>query len=573
MRTLTITALLAALAVPVVAQEQEIRNANLPGELEYRLLRMYDGDARRIEGPATVDRLQVVNGDVAVVGGPFRVAGRIMGDLAMVGGDVIIEPGGSVTGDVTVVGGEVRLTDNAEVRGTITAYGTTTRARRYTRHVDRRSGDDARDREDRWQRRSWNRGFSRLTLRTGASYNRVEGLPVMFGPVLQTAGANPLRLEALAIWRSEMGASLETERMGYQVRAEQFLGGNRVFSVGGSAYSVIDPLDRWQVGDLEASLAAAVLHEDYRDHFGRAGWSAFATVSPVRGAKARVEYRREDHTAVAVGDPWALFDEGAFWRDQPIIGQGTLELVTGALELDYRDDRGDPDRGWFARFEVNRPVGGALTRPQLLFVRPVGEAVVTDVMPAAELSTDFTTALIDIRRYTPVAYRSQVNFRVVAGGSVDERGLPPQFQHALGGLGTLPGYATLGADCGARRATGRFGGERYFTSYGCDRFVLGQAEYRGRLSLDFGFGDPDYDDDGWWDDVRVDLSPTWVVFFDAARGWAYADPLSGGTQATATLYDAGLGFLIEDVGFYAALPLSGGVEQEPRFFIRLGRRF
>ena len=37
--------------------------------------------------------------------------------------------------------------------------------------------------------------------------------------------------------------------------------------------------------------------------------------------------------------------------------------------------------------------------------------------------------------------------------------------------------------------------------------------------------------------------------------------------------DAGLGFLLGDLGIYAALPLNDDVEQEPRFFVRLGRRF
>jgi len=102
---------------------------------------------------------------------------------------------------------------------------------------------------------------------------------------------------------------------------------------------------------------------------------------------------------------------------------------------------------------------------------------------------------------------------------------------------------------------------------------MGQIEYRGGLSLDFGFGDPDYDDDDWWDDVDIDLSPTWVVFFDAAQGWSYNDPLTGAGQGTGMLYDAGVGFLIDDLGFYVALPLNGDIEQEPRFFVRLGRRF
>ncbi|MGK7311745.1 MAG: hypothetical protein ACN0LA_05850 [Candidatus Longimicrobiales bacterium M2_2A_002] len=559
------TVLLLAVAVPAVAQEREIRDANLPRDLEWELLRMYDGGARRMDGPATIAASDVIRGDVAVMGGPLRVSGRIEGSLAMVGGDVIIEPGGTVTGDVTVVGGEVRMSDDAEVVGTITAYATSSRG-----HDDRsdRRGDD--DGEDRWRYRE--SGFSRLTVRAGAGYNRVEGLPLMFGPVLQTAGANPLRLEALAIWRTEPGV-LDTDRTGYQIEAEQYLGGDRVFSVGGSVYSVVEPMDRWQLGELEASLATVLFHDDYRDYYEREGWSAFATVAPTREVEVRVGYRQEDHAVVAPGDPWTLFDGDEVWRAQPVIAAGEIRLVEASLELDYRDDEDYPWRGWLARVSVQRPVDGTLTRPALSFVGPDGQPG-ADALPARELDTDFTTALVDVRRYMPISYESQLNLRLVAGGSLSERALPAQFQHALGGIGTLPGFSTFFADCGARVATGQYADTRFYTGYGCDRFILGQVEYRGELSVDFGFDDPDHDeDDDWWDEVHVGFSPEWVVFFDAGQGWAYGDAQGAPSGDTGMLYDAGVGFLLDQLGFYVALPLNSDVDQDPRFFVRFERRF
>lgn len=576
--------LLVALAAPAVAQEQEIRSANLPRELEWRLLRMFDGDARRIDGQAVIGPLENVHGDIAAHGGPLRIAGRVTGDVAMVGGDVVIEPGGSVLGSVTVVGGQVRLAEDGRVGGTITSYALAGRRRSDERPRDR---DEDRGRDDEWddewedrRRERWrDRGRARLTLRAGSSYNRVEGLPVLFGPVIQTGGANPLRLEALAIWRSEAGADLDTDRMGYQATLEQFLGGDRAMSIGVSAFSVVDPLDRWQLSDLEASLAAAVFHEDYRDYFERSGWAAFVRARPSRSTEARLEYRNEEHAALAAGDPWSLFGGGEPWRLQPLMAEGDIQTILGSVTLDHRDDRDDPAEGWFARVALERPVSGGLLRPALAAVLPHGDAPFVDepvppFVPATPVDLDFTTGLVDVRRYTPVGYRSQLNVRVAAGGTLTGRALPPQYQHALGGPGTLPGFPTFLADCGARSAAGTHDGDRYFPAYGCDRFALGQVEYRGSLSLDFGLGDPDWDDeDEWWEEVRIDLSPTWVVFLDAGRGWGYAEPAFTGRRDTGTLYDAGVGLLLGDAGIYAALPLNGGVDQEPRFFIRLGRRF
>lgn len=584
MRTLTTLLALLVLALPAVAQEAEIRNANLPRELEWELLRLYESsDVRRMDGETHIGRSEVIRGNVAASGGPLRIAGRIEGDLAMVGGDVLVESGAAVTGRITVVGGEIRLADDARVGGTVTAYATTTTRRRV---VDRRK--EERDENGEWwgdrrrerQRDEWyyGRGYSRLTLRTGASYNRVEGLPVMFGPIIQTGGANPLRLEALAIWRSEAGTSLDTDRMGYQARLEQFMGGDREWSIGASLYSLVDPLDRWQVGDLEASLATAVFHEDFRDHYDRTGWSAFLRAQPSRFVEARLEYRQEDHEAVPAGDPWSLFDDAETWRFQPLVAEGEVRSLSGSLQLDFRDNVEDPYRGTYLRIGVERPVGGSLTRPALDGIAPAGGAEfgadpLGVFLPPAELGLDFSTGFLDIRRYNPVGYRSQLNLRLVGGGNLAEEPLPAQYQHALGGLGTLPGFDVFHADCGARSAAGYHSETRFYPSYGCDRFGLAQVEYRGRLSLDFGFGEPDYDDYDWWDEFDVDLSPTWVVFFDAGRGWAYGSPGWGGDRDTGTLYDAGIGFLIDKFGIYAALPLNGDIPQEPRFFVRLGRRF
>ena len=380
--------LLIFVAVPLSAQEREIRSANLAPELEWELLRMYDGGAVRYDGMAVIRASEVVRDGVAAMDGTLRIAGRVEGSVAMVNGDVVLEPGASVTGDITVIGGEVLKDDAAEVGGTITAYAMSSWGR-----------DDDVDRDSRW-RPPEDRGHARLTLRFGASYNRVEGLPVMFGPSLETPGANPLRLEALAIWRSQSGASLDSDRMGYRLRVEQFLGGYRQFSVGGSAYSEIGPLDRWQISDLEASLAAVLFHRDYRDHWEREGWSVFATFVPLLGVETRIEYRDEEHWTAVAGDPWSLFHGDDPWRLQPVMAQGDLQAVTGSVELDTRDDTDDPARGWFARLAVDRPVGGALTRPALPL--DLGGDVVYDTLPAAEMDTDFTTAFLDVRRYLPV---------------------------------------------------------------------------------------------------------------------------------------------------------------------------
>jgi hypothetical protein len=164
------------------------------------------------------------------------------------------------------------------------------------------------------------------------------------------------------------------------------------------------------------------------------------------------------------------------------------------------------------------------------------------------------------------------------GGSIDGSPLPPQRQHALGGEGSLPGYALFSLDCGARNqevfradviatpVVGRAVPPAFVPAYGCDQFALFQAEYRGKLSLRFGWGGSPWGDSeraGW--DLGWAAAPDWVAFVDAARGWGIRRPDED------FALDLGFGLLFNRVGVYAATPLTreGGLN----LFVRLGPRF
>jgi len=547
------------------------------------------GDAARYDGEARVRVDEELRLDLAATRGPLRIDGRIDGTVAMLDGDVLLGPEARIEGDVLVVGGEVRLERGARVTGEIVEFSASRTPARGPERGERRGWEDDRDHPDPWRSsRGWTyhgarRGdFSLVKLRLGPSYNRVEGLPIMLGPSIRTRGPNALRLEAMGILRTASTDAFGADRWGFRASLTQHLGPGDRFRFGATAFSTVQPLEAWKLSAEEASLATLLFHDDFRDHYGTEGWSAFLGVRPHRALDLRLEYRDAEHRSLAVAGPWTLFDGSDPWRLQPLVGEGDFRSLVGTLELDARDDRRDPFDGWLARIRVERGLDGDLVRPGLsAFLHPEadggdGPSIPGDLAPG-ELRTDFTHVLADLRRYAPVGWDSHLGIRVVGGGSLRERPLPPQFQHALGGPGSLPGFGALQADCGIRAAAGKRDGVAFFPGYGCDRFVLGQVEYRGSLGFDLSVGDPDDEDDDhrhWHDfDVEVDWDPRWVVFFDAGRGWSYGDDVPGGVTTTGTLYDAGAGFLFDDVGFYLALPLNEGVDRDLRFLIRLQRRF
>ncbi len=545
MRLFLSSALILTTVTVASAQERTIARAGLPRGVEARLTAIAeDPNTRQITGEATLSENH--DGDVVVFSGPLVVSARITGELIVVDGNVDFREGSAVTGDVTLIGGDAAGLEYAEIGGTVTMYGEgfSPFGRRdkvlTVNHHHRRVY-----RED--FRRDW--GHSSFTVRTGWNYNRVEGLPVHFGPVIETGGRNPTRFEALAIWRTEVSAPWDMEDLGYSARAEQFFGGHRDFRVGVSLRSVVDPIENWQLNKVEASLAAFVLHEDQWDYYKREGWSGYVRWAPrASGLTATVEYQDEDHSTEPARDPWTLFDNGDVWRPQPLVAAGNLRSLRGSLQLDRRDDDDFPASGFLLRGDVTHALGGDLEK--------------------------FSSGLVDARVYRRVGRNATLSLRFLGAGSLNEKSLPSQFQHALGGVGSLPGYSSFSADCGARLnpvAVAEGPDDVFFPYYGCDRTALFSAEYRGGFDFHWGGFDVWDEEDGDWN-WDVSASPNWIVFFDAGRGWAHADSKSRGASDSETLYDVGAGLLLGDVGIYTAVPLT--VEDRGlRFFVRLGPRF
>jgi hypothetical protein len=564
-RTLLAGLCLAVLAAPAAAQEQEIREAGLPRRLEWQLLDFFrDVGTLRPTPPYRIEAGDTVRGNVGIVGGDAHVAGRLEGNLVVVNGNVVVEGAGVIAGDVTVVGGQATMADGHAVRGTLTVYG--------------RGEEGARagaDRDDDWwprprvrRRRAADDGIARFTLRTDNNYNRVEGLPVMFGPMIRTAGANPLQIEAFAIWRTH-GPTWGVDEFGYHARVEQFLGGRRALRVGAAGYSDVEPIETAGVRDLEASLAAGLLHADFRDYYGREGWAAYLRHAP-RGGRldTSIEFRDERHGTAPGGDPWTLFRGGRAWRLQPAVADGQLQALRGAAQWSTVPRHRNRAGSSFARLEIDQGLGGRLATPLDVLADCAPDGCVPDWEGPA---SDVRHGAIDLRHHLRVSGNSTLSLRGFAAGSLTGRALPPQFQRALGGVGSIPGIGHFRGDCGARRLASNVTGDAtvppVYRGYGCDRVALLQAEYSGGLDISLGTG-------RWDDDWRFDMDgdPSWVLFMNAGRGWALPGSETPLRADTELLVDAGAGILFGRTGIYAAVPLRGA-DRSLSFFIRLGRRF
>lgn len=417
---------------------------------------------------------------------------------------------------------------------------------------------------------------SSFTLTSGKTYNRVEGLPIMFGPTFRGGiGQAAIHVAVLGIVRTAHSAHWDPENIGHRVTAEVRSRGQRGYSIGGTLLDVVSPIERWQLPEPDAGLAAFFFRRDYLDFFGRHGANVFATAFAGDYMTFRVSYGDERWSSRRARDVPALFRGSRDWRINPAVDDGTMHFLETRFLLDSRNSELNPWAGWYldARYEYGTgnltPPAGVTpaTNPQLRGDEPPGPAHVS-----------YGRAFVDVRKYNRISPNTQLNARLVLGGWLHGGELPLERRFSVGGIGTLPGFdfrrTSIGTDVGqCSSATMVFAGR----PAQCDRVALAQLEYRDELHSDL---IDMFNRNG----LRVrgsvfTVRPSAVAFVDAGRGWLVGDRLGTLRYPSSSLppfdtyrADVGVGINIGIAGLYVAKAVSSP-EEPANFFIRLHNRF
>lgn len=514
----------------------------LTPEAAASVVAFYNNDATtRLSGDARIAAGTRMERGVAVLDGSLTLAGRIDGDLVIIHGNLIAEPGAEVSGSVTVVGGAVDGIEHL-------------RARVVTLHHERlryelRDGVLLLLRELQADALSAGHdfGFGRTDIVVAArgGYNRSEGLPVHIGPRLTLERRNPTRLEALYIFRSAAGFDFDQDDYGYVLTAEQYVGGKRTARVGFRYASEVLPIEQWGLSDRETSLATFLLHRDYRDHYNRDGWSVYlAAGRPGLPFEWRIAFANYEYQTAVLRDPWTIKDRDEAWRREPFVPDVRLRTLEFDSRYDTRNDRRDPSTGWLVFADLDAGLSLRSGEP-------------------AGFDADYRYGRIDVRRYARLSPYSRIALRAVAAGSINGNALPVWRQQALGGEGSLPGYELYEFDCGGHHVRG-FSASPH---YGCDQLMLLQTEYQANLRWLSYLGRNVGRDFGLLDNIK------WVLFFDAGRAWTSADAAGMRGRGTPDFAaDAGFGLRFGALGAYWAVPLSERASGL-NFFVRIGPRF
>jgi hypothetical protein len=552
---------LEARALPRVVSDEIIRFYNAPG-------------TTRLVGRTRLPRGNEWRGNVAVRNGPVLVAGRVQGTLVVINGDLLFDTGAEVTGDVIVVGGIADDTAKARIGGEVRQY------REPLLYRLRREGDEIVYAPN-LRRRLWNPGArvswgtadsrSSLTIATGGTFNRIEGLPIVFGPLFDWKIERNfrLRVDALGVFRSAGDLSDKRSDLGYMFRSELRSGDVRSMGFGLRAFDVVAPVEDWGLRNAEIGWSAFVFGRDYRDYYLNKGWAARVFAQPERQIALSLELRREWQTSVANQDPWTVFRNSNIWRTNPPIDEGHYTTLAANASLDTRNDVEEPTSGWLVRTTLEH------SRSNDVVPQAGVPATVRDSIPTSG-AYRFDRMFLDIRHYARINPSGRVNVRLVAGGWVGGDPLPLQRRLSLGGPDPMPGHPFRASSCHNAFADPAFANSLVAA---CDRVIAFQTEYRGHVKLNWSYNPwkddkPDGDEGTgslfWMEGLDV------IVFADAGQAWLVGNG-PGRVRAGQIpkfdnwLVDVGLGVDWGGFGVYIAKAVTSG--ERLRFTVRLDHRF
>ena len=584
MRTLALACALALASGAAAAQERDstARGAATTRDVMRAVADVYNESATlRLSGRQEIPTGREIVGDVAVLNGTLTLGGHITGRLVAINSDVTFRQGSRVDGGAIIVGGVAVNTDSTMMGGDgLRVFPDVM----YFREVNGQIVVDSRESEveDSWIRRWLNRhrrGKSGVRLTKVGSYNRVEGLPVGLGPSARLEPAwGRVSFKALGIFRVRDEVEWTSENVGHDVSGEVRLGTRRGFAVGARLYDVVDPVEPWQLTDIEVALGTFLLHRDFRDYYGRHGGTLEASVFSGDAAELKLSYGNERWIARQAHDPFTLFRDGQAWRPNPAMDEGKLHITNATLRYDTRNDPEDPRVGWLvlADLEYGRGRYSSLGVTDLTARDPA-------TVPAR---STYTRVLLDLRRYNRISPIAQLNLRLVTGGWVGGDELPLQRRLSVGGPGSLPGFdfrRTEGSPeigmCTSRTAPA---GVTLVPQAQCERLALAQAEYRSELNVSLfdWFGRQRLIPDKERSFSGVSVRAEWVLFADAGRGWLVGPRDGQGMQYPARSLpglstfraDVGGGLDFDVLGVYAAKAVSKGSEPV-NFFVRVRHRF
>jgi hypothetical protein len=366
-------------------------------------------NTRVISTATTVADSEVVKGNIVVKGANLVIAGTVEGSVRVVGGTLTVKQHGVITGNASVVNGDIIKEEGASIRGYEDRVGATRSRYRESRRLFAERGTSF---TVPWMAEQTD--LDNVLFR----YNRVEGIFLGVGSEKKFSWDGQKRWGMYGSagygfkahhWRGNLGL---TRQFPLAVT-----NGREMFELGVEGYSLTDTKDQWLIGRMENTLAALLIHEDFRDYYQREGVTVHGSYLMAKDddkAEVTVSYLSDRYESLQNRVEWALFGGDKLFRRNPAITPGQMRslLVFGGFTSVSRTSSG--------------PEGWTITASGEVAKR------------SFHSDFDFDRYEFDVRRYQPLGQYEGLNLRLRAGTVAGNAPLQKGFE--LGGLGTTNAY-------------------------------------------------------------------------------------------------------------------------------------
>lgn len=259
------------------------------------------------------------------------IAGRVHGDVIVVGGDAFMHPGAVVEGRVIAIGGAVYASELAVVRGGSESH------RDFTYEIRPTSGGYALTYRVVPEHPSPVLSLPGIYGLRIPSYDRVNGLSLPVGPSF-TLDTGYIVIDPTITYRSDLGAfdpAVHSDlQFGRRSRAELFAGRTTLTN------------DDWIWSDLVNSAAVLALGLDTRNYyradrvqgtFHQLFEGTYTTFEPYLGARVERD-RPVGPGALATGGPWSFSGRDSYeriLRPNPPATRGTLSAALLGAHVEW----------------------------------------------------------------------------------------------------------------------------------------------------------------------------------------------------------------------------------------------
>ncbi len=401
------------------SDQESVEDERIRENIEKKYLkrsRRSDEDIFRFMGDVTIEPDELIRGAVVALRGTVTVQGEVEGDVVAIFGNVELDSTAYVDGEVVSVGGKIYREEGAFVSGDIVQSSLSgVKVDDGDQHVSVglkgvQVGPKKRDDWDRKKLRRRNRDMDEDSFMF--RYNRVEGLFLGLRIPRQSweyGDQGGFHLFGHA------GYGFANKKGSYQIGFGRGFFDSFGFSIGVEAHDMTETDDTWIMPEFENSLAAILLKEDFHDFYRREGYSAYASQNITHHLRISAEYRKDSHYSLEKNTNWSIFGGKKKFRENPKIDEIEFTGLVAKITLDSRNDYKYPDQGWL--------------------ISLTGEYAGKDFN---DNGVNFDRFILDIRRFQPLGFGENLNFRLRAGSSRGE--LPQQYKFDLGGISTLRGY-------------------------------------------------------------------------------------------------------------------------------------